>query len=268
MSRVNRDISNHLIEENGLRKPESDPRGREDAPPPRFWITRERLRDVEHLRRMRENALPQMRLRSDEELAASLAETLAGRRPGDALWLFGYGSLIWNPAFLFAEQQVALIHGWHRRFCLSMESGRGSPEQPGLMLALDRGGSCRGVAYRIAEDQVDEEMLLVWRREMLSGVYHARWVEAATAQGPVRAITFTANRRHDRFITLPDDEVAERVATARGAIGSCAEYLSETVAHLEALGFRDASLERIRARIAARGGPGAPAHCTGGTKSL
>jgi cation transport protein ChaC len=251
---VSRDGTNNPIEQDRApaSAPGADPRGHEDVPPPRFWITRERLRDVEHLRRMREAALPRRRLRSDEELAASLAETLAGRHPGDAVWLFGYGSLIWNPAFYFAEQRVALIHGWHRRFCLSMDSGRGSPEQPGLMLALDRGGACRGVAYRLADSQVDEEMLLVWRREMLSGAYHARWVEAKTAQGPVRAITFTANRAHDRFIALPDEEVAERVATARGAIGSCAEYLSETVAHLETLGFRDASLERIRARIAAR----------------
>jgi cation transport protein ChaC len=201
---------------------------------------------------MRQTMLPRVRLRTDEELAASLAETLAGRRPGDDVWLFGYGSLIWNPAIRFVEQRVALIHGWHRRFCLSLESGRGSPERPGLMLALDRGGSCRGVAYRFAEDEVEEEMLLVWRREMLSGAYHARWVEAATAGGPVRAVTFVANRAHDRFLALPDDEVAERVATARGAIGSCAEYLAETVTHLERLGFHDASLERIRARIAAR----------------
>jgi cation transport protein ChaC len=231
---------------------DGDPRGREDAPPPRFWMTRERLLNADNLRRLREEVQPRVHLRSDEELAASLAETLAGRRAGDAVWLFGYGSLIWNPVIRFAEKRVALVHGWHRRFCLSLESGRGTPDKPGLMLALDRGGSCRGVAYRIAEHEVEEEMLLVWRREMLSGAYHARWLDAATAEGPIRAITFTANRAHDRFITLPDAEVAERVATARGAIGSCAEYLAETVAHLEALGFRDASLERVRARIAAR----------------
>lgn len=239
--------------EQNLQPPsEGDPRGREDAPPPRFWVTRERLSDPDGLRRLREDALPRVRLRSDEELAASLAETLAGRRAGDPVWLFGYGSLIWNPVIHYAEQRVALVRGWHRRFCLSLESGRGTPEKPGLMLALDRGGSCRGVAYRLREEEVDAEMLLVWRREMLSGAYHARWLTAATAVGPIRAVTFTANRAHDRFITLPDAEVAERVATARGAIGSCAEYLAQTVAHLEALGFRDASLERVRARIAAR----------------
>ncbi|HVV92051.1 MAG TPA: gamma-glutamylcyclotransferase [Hyphomicrobiales bacterium] len=219
-----------------------------------YEITRERLRDPRVLDEMRARQ-PGMKLRTDAELDASLHATLAGRRPGEPVWVFGYGSLIWNPAFEFAERRVGLIHGWHRRFCLWMISGRGSPEVPGLMLALDRGGSCRGIAYRLSERQVADELILVWRREMLSGVYHARWVEAATATGPVRAITFTANRAHDRFVALPEERVAEMVGQARGALGSCRDYLDRTVEHLETLGFRDAALERIRARVGTRGHP-------------
>lgn len=214
----------------------------------RYEITRERLRDPRVLDEMRARQ-PGMKLKTDAELDASLRSTLAGRQPGEPVWLFGYGSLIWNPAFEFAECGIALIHGWHRRFCLWMVSGRGSPEVPGLMLALDRGGSCRGIAYRLSEQQVENELILVWRREMLSGVYDARWVEAATAAGPVRAITFTANRAHDRFVALPEDRVATMVGQAEGALGSCREYLERTAGHLEALGFRDAALERIRARV-------------------
>jgi cation transport protein ChaC len=225
-------------------------RSENDPSTQHYEITRERLRDPGVLDEMRRRQ-PGMRLRTDAELDSSLAATLSERRAGEPVWVFGYGSLIWNPAFEFAERRVALIHGWHRRFCLWMVSGRGSPEVPGLMLALDRGGRCRGIAYRLTEAQIADELILVWRREMLSGAYHARWVEAATETGTVRAITFVVNRQSDRFVTLPEPRVAEMIATAHGMLGSCRDYLERTVEHLAALGFRDASLERIRARITA-----------------
>ena len=160
---------------------------------------------------------------------------------------------MWNPAIHFAERRVASIHGWHRRFCLWMRSGRGTPEEPGLMLALDRGGCCRGIAFRLAPDDADHELLLLWRREMLSGSYEARWVEAQTDQGPVRAIAFVANRSHARFAgVLPVEDVARHIAVAKGTLGTCAEYLVETVDHLRELGLRDRSLERIVARMPQR----------------
>jgi glutathione-specific gamma-glutamylcyclotransferase len=222
-------------------------------PNPVYHITRERLRDGSHLAQLRARALPGFPIRSDEEIDASLNEALAGRPKNCDVWVFGYGSLIWNPAFEFAEKRVALVRGWHRRFCLWLKGGRGTPELPGLMLALDRGGCCRGVAFRLDERQVEEELLILWRREMLSGSYHARWVDAHTEEGVVRAVTFVANRRNDRFTNLlSDDQVAARIAVAHGPLGSCAEYLLNTVAHLEELGFQDASLERIRRRIERR----------------
>jgi cation transport protein ChaC len=218
-----------------------------------FLITRERLRDGSHLAELRARALPGFPIRSDAEIEASLHEALAGRPADGAVWVFGYGSLIWNPAFHFVETKVALVRGWHRRFCLWLKAGRGTPESPGLMLALDRGGSCRGVAFRVDEAQVEEELLILWRREMLSGSYEARWLDAHAADGPIRVITFVANRRNARFTNLlSDEEVADRIAVARGPLGSCAEYLLNTVEHLEALGFRDASLERIRHRVERR----------------
>ncbi len=218
-----------------------------------FLITRERLRDGSHLAELRARALPGFPIRSDAEIEASLRQALAGRPPNGNVWVFGYGSLIWNPAFEFAETKVALVRGWHRRFCLWLKAGRGTPESPGLMLALDRGGSCRGVAFRLPDGQVEEELLILWRREMLSGSYEARWLDAHSPEGPMRVITFVANRRHDRFTNLlSDEEVADRIAVARGPLGSCIEYLRNTVEHLEALGFRDASLERIRRRVDAR----------------
>jgi len=216
-------------------------------------ITRERLRDGSHLAELRARAVPGAPIRSDADIEASLAEALAKRPKDGDVWVFGYGSLIWNPAFEFVEKRVALVRGWHRRFCLWLKGGRGTPERPGLMLALDRGGCCRGVAFRLDPSQVEEELLILWRREMLSGSYEARWLDAQSAHGPMKVVTFVANRRHARFTNLlSDDEVADRIAVARGPLGSCAEYLLNTVEHLEALGFRDASLERIRRRIETR----------------
>ncbi len=215
-----------------------------------YQLTRERLLDGTFLAELRARFGAAMPLWSDEEIAASLSATLAGRRPGTDVWVFGYGSLIWNPAFEFVERRIAAIHGLHRRFCLWIHGGRGTPERPGLMLALDRGGRCRGVAFRIAAAQVEEELLILWRREMLAGSYRPRWIDAATEEGPVRALTFVANRGNDRFVpTMPPDEVARHIASATGPAGSCVEYLQQTVQHLSALGLRDESLERIRVRV-------------------
>jgi glutathione-specific gamma-glutamylcyclotransferase len=121
------------------------------------------------------------------------------------------------------------------------------------MLALDRGGRCRGLAFRLAAGTERDELLLLWRREMMTGSYEARWLIAHTADGPVNALTFIANRRHSRFAgAMPEEKVAHYVASARGPLGTCAEYLHETVNHLQALGFRDQSLERIRAHVPRR----------------
>jgi cation transport protein ChaC len=220
--------------------------------PRSFVITREGLRDGSHLAELRARSAPGA-IRSDAEIEASLADALALRPKDGDVWVFGYGSLIWNPAFDFVEQRVALVHGWHRRFCLWLRGGRATPETPGLMLALDRGGSCRGVAFRIEAAKVEEELLILWRREMLSGSYEARWLDAQAATGPIKVVTFVANRQNSRFTNLlSDDEVAERIAVARGPLGSCAEYLLNTVEHLDALGFRDQSLERIKALVEKR----------------
>jgi cation transport protein ChaC len=217
---------------------------------PDYTITRERLLDGSHLAALRARALPGFPIRSDAEIDASLRQALEGRPAGGEVWIFGYGSLIWNPAFEYVEKRVAMVRGWHRRFCLWLKAGRGTPESPGLMLALDRGGCCRGIAFRLAPAQVEEELLILWRREMLSGSYEARWLDAQSAEGPIRVVTFVANRRHARFTKgLSDEEVADRIAVARGPLGSCKEYLINTVQHLEALGLRDASLERIRRRV-------------------
>jgi cation transport protein ChaC len=189
---------------------------------------------------------------SDEELAASLGAMLDGADLSAGVWVFGYGSLIWNPAFHFTDRLVGRVYGYHRRFCLWTHLGRGCPERPGLVLGLERGGSCRGVAFHIAPELVEEELEIVWRREMISGAYVPRWVQVRTALGKVPALTFAIDRTHERYACfLPDDRVAEVIATARGWLGPCADYLINTVDHLAGLGIHDRPLERLRQQVLA-----------------
>jgi cation transport protein ChaC len=219
----------------------------------RVVITRESLADGSMLARVRANLLPGMVVRSDAEIEASLDAMLAAHPPGADVWVFGYGSLMWNPAFAFAERAVGVVRGYHRRFCLWLEMGRGSPGNPGLMLALDRGGVCRGVAFRIPAAQARDELLLVWRREMFGKAYLARWVQVRMVGAAVPAITFVVDRTNPRYAgKIGDAEAARHIATARGSLGSCASYLENTMAHLQSLGIRDAGLQRIAANIATR----------------
>jgi cation transport protein ChaC len=203
------------------------------------------------LARVRANLLPGRVVRSDAEIEASLDATLAAHDPAADVWVFGYGSLMWNPAFAFAEQQPGVIRGYHRRFCLWLEMGRGSPANPGLMLALDHGGVCRGIAFRIPAVQARQELLLIWRREMFGTAYLARWVRVRMVGGSALAITFVVNRAHPRYAgKLSDAAAARHIATAAGSLGSCASYLENTIAALQALGIRDAGMQRIAASIA------------------
>ena len=216
-------------------------------------ITRQALRDGSLLATMRALRLPGLAIRSDAEIEASLDAALAAHPPGTDAFLFGYGSLMWNPAFLFTQRHLATLHGWHRRFCLQMPFGRGTPERPGLMMALDRGGSCRGIVFRIEAARVREELLLVWRREMSGTAYRARWATVRTAAGNVRAVVFVVNRAHPRYVgKLSEDEIAATLAHAAGPLGSGAAYLSQTIAALAALGVVDHGLERLASDVARR----------------
>jgi cation transport protein ChaC len=129
------------------------------------------------------------------------------------------------------------------------------------MLGLERGGSCVGVAWRIAAPAVPVELDILWRREMISGSYMPRWVSLETPDGPLRALTFAINRDHVRYAgRLDDDAVAQVVAQATGPLGTCREYLDNTIGHLRDLGIRDSRLERIDAKVVAlkaAEGPGA-----------
>jgi len=191
-------------------------------------------------------------LMPDAALDASLAATMA-RHPADApVWIFGYGSLIWNPLFPFAERRVARAFGVHRGFYLWSQVNRGTPEIPGLVLGLDRGGQCGGVAYRLEPGNLEAELRLLWRREMVLGAYQPRWLEVRTEAGPVRAIAFVVNRQHVAYCgRLDDDRIVSVALEARGHYGACADYLLDTAAALTNHGIADRYLDRLVRRLRA-----------------
>ncbi|HEX5093250.1 MAG TPA: gamma-glutamylcyclotransferase [Burkholderiales bacterium] len=213
-------------------------------------LTRESILDGSLHAVVRATLGPGARFLSDAEREAQIEAMLAAApRPG-RVWIFGFGSLMWNPAFRFVERRTARIHGFHREFCLWARAGRGSPERPGLMLSLEPGGSCIGVAYRIAPRAARSELNVLWRREMFTGAYRPVWTTAHTATGLVSAIVFTANRGHERYVTgLKEAAIARYLANGAGKMGRCSDYLFDTVAHLRQLGIHDRRLESLEAKV-------------------
>lgn len=216
-------------------------------------------RHVELLRREIPDPGPQLidgfRPATDDDFAAIVTEMQRTRPPG-GFWVFAYGSLIWRPETAFEEKRVATARGWHRRFCLGWDHRyRGSPETPGLMMALDRGGQCRGVVYRLPEAELDAELHKLIRREMsmVPSAFPWRWIDVSTSEGPLRVLTFAMDRNSPRYIAgLSDDELADVLATACGHRGSMVEYLFSTVSILDSLGIRDRNLWRLQELVADR----------------
>ena len=194
-----------------------------------------------------------MRRMPPAERQVSKRRILAELGPGADVWVFAYGSLMWNPCIHYAEQRPALIHGYHRSFCLWMPLGRGSPERPGLTLALEPGGSCRGLVFRIAAQAAERELDIIWNREMLTGAYRPRLIDARTPNGPVRAVAFVVNRDYPRYAgRLAPEQVAQTIAVAEGRLGTCAQYLFDTVAHLGMLGIEDGPMHRLKRQVEIR----------------
>ncbi len=207
-------------------------------------------RDVfHHINKRSADPIPMV---SKEEPEASLERILAQGDLDRGAYLFAYGSLIWNPCFDFAgEPRIGTVYGYSRRFCIWGKLGRGTPEKPGLLPALDRGGSCRGVLYHIAPHAVRSELRTVWRREMNDVTYLARWVTVHCGRRPFKAITFVANRACEDYAPpMPLRAMAEVIASAEGVLGPCAEYLYAMRRHLAALGIPDPSIESLCRQVA------------------
>jgi cation transport protein ChaC len=191
----------------------------------------------------------------EADYAAMLDHAIATRPDNGPLWLFGYGSLIWKPEFAHDEERIAVLHGWHRRFCIAMTRWRGTLDRPGLMLGLDRGGQCKGVAFRLSPGELRAQLSTLFRREMTAKptTYRPAWLKVGTAEGPVTALTFVVNPGGRTYAgKLDDDAVAEKIAGACGHFGSGADYLFNTVRNLEARGIHDRHLWTLQRKVAER----------------
>ncbi|RQR55962.1 gamma-glutamylcyclotransferase [Burkholderia sp. Bp9140] len=215
-----------------------------------YEMTRKHLARGTLLRALRADPPVGMTLRSDAELERTLRMTLERHEHGRDFHLFGYGSLMWNPALDVAGSSVARIDGWHRAFCLRLVVARGTPEQPGAMLALDRGGMCDGMLYRIEAAKVEAELRLLWRREMLADSYEPQWLATTVDGRPIRALTFVVNRSHDRYLgDYPVEHIAQLIRSGRGPLGTSRAYFESTVQALARLGIHDAGIARLARSI-------------------
>lgn len=188
---------------------------------------------------------------SDERRRAHLEETIARAPDPDAIWVFGYGSLIWDPRFEPLEARIATLEGHRRSFCFWTTIGRGTPEQPGLGLAVVPGDEpVDGLAYRLDPNGMDDVLEALWLREMRAGVYHAEWKRMRTSEGDVHAIVYVANEDHPNYAgDLPLEEQARIMAKAKGPRGWSYEYLDLLVKEFDRLGIDDSYHAALYSRI-------------------
>lgn len=183
--------------------------------------------------------------RSDEEREALRREFLADW-PDTDFWVFAYGSLMWDPAFEFDEVRYGEISGYHRSFCLKTMLGRGTVDQPGLMAALDNGGSCQGLVFRVAASILESETRAIWVREMIFPAYLANVVRVDTPQGRVDAMALVVDHNSQHFYPdLSRQERARMIGTGKGRFGTNLAYVENLVKHFDTLGIIDEDLSTL-----------------------
>lgn len=184
---------------------------------------------------------------TEAELEASQQAFLGHLNPDDQLWIFGYGSLMWRPDFQSIDCQKGRVLGYHRRFCCWSVFHRGTQDYPGLVLALDQGGCCEGLAYQVQLADADEDLRRLWKREMVTGFYVPRWVTVNLGGRDIEAITFAANPEHPQYATnLTAEQEAHRIGNAHGNSGSNLEYFTNTLLHLEEMNIHEPQLAQIQ----------------------
>ena len=170
----------------------------------------------------------------------------------ETLWVFGYGSLIWDPGFPVAERRIATLKDWHRSFCMRSIHHRGTVEAPGLVLALDRalGAACAGVAFRVEPGAEAATLAALRERELISSAYLETTLEVETREGKVAALAYVIDPDHDQYCGgLPLEEQARIIAKAIGGRGPNRDYLWATVAHLTDLGISDPDLDWLGTEV-------------------
>ena len=177
--------------------------------------------------------------------------TMAEERPHGELWVFGYGSLMWRPGFAFSSRCKATLRGWRRSLCVYSHVYRGTPARPGLVMGLDRGGACLGVAFRVEAALREQTIRYLREREQVTAVYVERMAPVTLEFGErVNALTYVADRLHPQYAgRLDREEMLELVRAGAGASGDNAAYVTETHDHLLAMGVRDPELEWLAAKL-------------------
>ncbi len=167
-------------------------------------------------------------------------------------WIFGYGSLMWRPGFAHIASEPALIHGFHRKLCVYSHVHRGTPERPGLVLGLDRGGSCHGVAFRVDAQRWVETLAYLRGREQVTKVYIEKRspIRLLHSKRSIEAVTYAVDRSHRQYAgALADSDLVHHVRDGAGISGHCTDYVMNTVSHLRDMNIHDAALERLVARL-------------------
>lgn len=169
----------------------------------------------------------------------------------DEFWVFGYGSLMWNPGFDYVTREIVVLPGYHRALCIRSWVHRGTQESPGLVLGLDRGGSCKGAAFRVAPENRDHVVAYLRERELVTNVYQERVLPIRFRDGRrTSALTYTADRSHRQYAAgLSVEDAARTCAGAQGKSGHNADYVRNTVDHLKQLGIRDHWMEAVAGRM-------------------
>ena len=216
-------------------------------------ITRETLKNWRVAELARERDGVEASIATEDQLLRSRRLVIADDDDVSDLWVFGYGSLIYNPIIAYSQLAIASIYGYHRRFCLWTKIGRGSPNCPGLVLSLDRGGSCKGVAFQLNPQNAIAELDLLWRREMMTMAYQPRLLCLHTDAGLKRGLAFVANPERPTYAPpMAFESTVKVVANAVGFNGPCRDYLYDTVKGMKAYGIRDHQLEKLAAAVQQR----------------
>lgn len=167
-------------------------------------------------------------------------------------WIFGYGSLMWRPGFAYLRSAPALVRGYHRSLCVYSFVHRGTPEQPGLVLGLDRGGSCNGMGFEIAPDRWHDTIAYLREREQVTSVYveKRKTIRLIESHADVEAVTYVVDRNHRQYAgVLGDDALLHHVKSGQGVSGHCVDYVMNTVNHLRDMKIHDRTLERLAERL-------------------
>lgn len=197
------------------------------------------------------DSLPKEILWTQTRIDASLAQTMQQRPHDGDVWVFAYGSLMWNPISDFDSRRIATLHGWRRSFCIRLIAGRGTPEQPGRMLALEPGGSTQGVALRLCGATLEEELRILWIREMVTGAYCPGWAPVTLDDGTeVTALAFVAEPDDSQYESdARASAIAPLMAVATGLFGSNAEYVFKLQSALADCRLSDPYIDELAAEL-------------------